>query len=104
MSACLSGLDVTLNRRPTNRCVWRAAVLVPTMTSRDKEFPAATDLTNMGGFLTEEPKEVVIAKANLVEHLRNIDAACDDARLSAVEKIKRIKEEVGKAQECLKRL
>jgi hypothetical protein len=42
--------------------------------------------------LTEETKEVVIAKANLVEHLRNIDAACDDARLSAVEKIKRIKE------------
>jgi hypothetical protein len=46
----------------------------------------------------------VVAKANLVEHLKNIDAACDDARFSAVEKIKRVKEEVEKAQECLKRL
>jgi hypothetical protein len=54
--------------------------------------------------LTEETKEAVVAKANLVEHLRNIDAACDDARLSAVEKIKRIKEEVEKAQACMKRL
>ena len=54
--------------------------------------------------LTEETKEAVIAKANLVEHLRNIDVACDDARLSAVEKIKRIKEEVEKAQACMKRL
>jgi hypothetical protein len=54
--------------------------------------------------LTEETKEAVIAKANLVEHLRNIDAACDDARLSAVEKIKRIKEEIEKAQACMKRL
>jgi hypothetical protein len=54
--------------------------------------------------LTEETKEAVIAKANLVEHLRNIDAACDDARLSAVEKIKRIKEEAEKAQACMKRL
>ena len=54
--------------------------------------------------MTEETKEAVIAKANLVEHLRNIDVACDDARLSAVEKIKRIKEEVEKAQACMKRL
>jgi hypothetical protein len=53
---------------------------------------------------TEETKEAVTAKANLVEHLRNIDAACDDARLSAVEKIKQTKEEVEKAQACMKRL
>ena len=39
-----------------------------------------------------------------MEHLKNIDAACDDARLSAVEKIRRVKEEVDKAQDCLKRL
>jgi hypothetical protein len=45
-----------------------------------------------------------VAKANLVEHLKNIDIACDDARLSAVEKIRRVKEEVEKAQDCLKRL
>jgi hypothetical protein len=54
--------------------------------------------------LTEKSDDAVVAKANLVGHLKNIDIACDDARLSAVEKIKRIKEEVGKAQECLKRL
>ena len=54
--------------------------------------------------MTEETKKAVIAKANLVEHLRDIDAACDDARLSAVEKIKRIKEEIEKAQACMKRL
>jgi hypothetical protein len=38
-----------------------------------------------------------------VDHLKNIDIACDDARLSAVEKIHRI-DEVEKAQDCLKRL
>jgi hypothetical protein len=41
------------------------------------------------------------ALANLTEHLKNIDTACDDSRLSAVEKIRRIKEEIGKAQGCL---
>jgi hypothetical protein len=45
-----------------------------------------------------------IAKANLAEHLKNIDVACDDARLSSVEKIRRIKEEIEKAQNCLERL
>jgi hypothetical protein len=40
----------------------------------------------------------------LAEHLKNIDNACDDIRLSAVEKIRRIKEEIEKAQDCLKRL
>lgn len=45
-----------------------------------------------------------VSKANLIEHLKNIDIACDDARLSAVEKIRRVKEEVEKAQNCLKRL
>jgi hypothetical protein len=45
-----------------------------------------------------------IAKANLAEHLKNIDIACDDARLSSVEKIRRIKEEIEKAQDCLERL
>ena len=54
--------------------------------------------------MTEKSDDAAIAKANLVEHLKNIDAACDDARLSAVEKIRRVKEEVDKAQDCLKRL
>ena len=39
--------------------------------------------------MTEKSDDAAIAKANLVEHLKNIDAACDDARLSAVEKIRR---------------
>ena len=54
--------------------------------------------------VTEKSEDATVAKANLVEHLKNIDTACDDARLSAVEKIRRVKEEVEKAQECLKRL
>ena len=54
--------------------------------------------------MTERSDDATVAKANLVEHLKNIDAACDDARLSAMEKIRRVKEEVEKAQECLKRL
>jgi transcriptional regulator len=45
-----------------------------------------------------------MARANLAEHLKNIDIACEDARLSAVEKIRRIKEEIEKAQNCLKLL
>jgi hypothetical protein len=31
------------------------------------------------------------ALASLMEHLKNIDTACEDTRLSAVEKIRRIK-------------
>jgi hypothetical protein len=54
--------------------------------------------------VAEKSDDAVIAKANLVDHLKNIEIACDDARLSAVEKIHRIKEEVEKAQDCLKRL
>ena len=54
--------------------------------------------------MSEKTEDVSVAKANLVEHLKNIDAACDDARLSAMEKIRRVKEEVEKAQGCLKRL
>ena len=54
--------------------------------------------------MTDKAGEATVAKANLVEHLRNIDIACDDARLSALEKIRRIKEEVEKAQDCLQRL
>jgi len=54
--------------------------------------------------VAEKSDDAVVAKANLLEHLKNIDRACDDARLSAVEKIHRIKEEVEKAQDCLKRL
>ena len=54
--------------------------------------------------LTEKSDDAVVAKANLVDHLNNIDIACDDVRVSAVEKIHRIKEEVEKAQDCLKRL
>jgi hypothetical protein len=42
--------------------------------------------------VTEKTEDAAVAKANLLEHLKNIDAACDDARLSAVEKIRRIKE------------
>ena len=36
--------------------------------------------------MTEKSDDAAIAKANCVEHLKNIDAACDDARLSAVRK------------------
>jgi hypothetical protein len=55
--------------------------------------------------VTEKSEDAAVAKANLVEHLKNIDAACDDARVFLpVEKIRRVKEEVEKAQECLKRL
>jgi hypothetical protein len=54
--------------------------------------------------VTEKSDDAAVAKTNLVEHLKNIDAACDDARLSAVEKIRRVKEEVEKAQDRLKRL
>jgi hypothetical protein len=54
--------------------------------------------------VAEKTDDATIAKANLVEHLKNIDADCDDARLSNLEKIRRIKEEVEKAQGCLKRL
>ena len=53
--------------------------------------------------MTEKSDDATVAKANLVEHLKNIDIACNDG-LSAVEKIRRIKEEVEKAQDCLKRL
>jgi hypothetical protein len=41
------------------------------------------------------------ALASLTEHLKSIDTACEDARLSAVEKIRR-KEEIDKAQICLR--
>ena len=54
--------------------------------------------------MTERSDDTTVAKAKLVEHLKNIDAACDDARLSAMEKIRRVTEEVEKAHECLKRL
>jgi hypothetical protein len=54
--------------------------------------------------VTEKSDEATVAKANLVEHLNNIAIACDDARLSNLEKIHRIKEEVQKAQDCLQRL
>ena len=57
-----------------------------------------------GEAVTEKTEDATIAKANLMEHLKYIDAACDDARLSAMEKIRRVKEEVEKAQECPKRL
>jgi hypothetical protein len=40
--------------------------------------------------LTEKSDDAVVAKANLVEHLKDIEIAWDDARLSAVEKIHRI--------------
>ena len=49
--------------------------------------------------MAEKSDDTTVARANLVEQI-----ACDDARLSAVEKIHRIKEEVEKAQDCLKRL
>jgi DNA relaxase NicK len=54
--------------------------------------------------VNEKLNDTMVAKANLVEHLKNIDAACEDARLSATEKIRRVKEEVGKAKDCLERL
>jgi hypothetical protein len=59
---------------------------------------------NQGANMAEKLDYAAVARANLVEHLKNIDIACDDARLSAVEKIRRVKEEVEKAQNCLKRL
>ena len=40
--------------------------------------------------MAEKSDDTTVARANLVEQI-----ACDDARLSAVEKIRRIKEEVG---------
>ena len=45
-----------------------------------------------------------ITKANLSRASKNINIACDDARLSSVEKIRRIKEEIEKVQNCLERL
>jgi hypothetical protein len=45
-----------------------------------------------------------IAKANLAKHSKNSDIACDDARLSSHEKIRRIKEEIEKAQNSFERL
>lgn len=53
--------------------------------------------------VTEKSEDATKAKANLVEHLKNIDSACDDAHLSNLEE-RRINEEVEKAQGCLKRL
>ena len=38
--------------------------------------------------MTETSEDATVAKANLVEHLKNIDAACDDARPSNLEKIR----------------
>jgi hypothetical protein len=60
--------------------------------------------TRESNAVPEKTDNATVARANLVEHLKNIDAACDDARLSNLEKIRRIKEEVEKAQDCLKRL
>jgi hypothetical protein len=54
--------------------------------------------------VNEKTDGAMVAKANLVEHLKNIDVAGDDARLSATEKIRRVKEEVENAQDCQKRL
>jgi hypothetical protein len=54
--------------------------------------------------VADKSGDATVAKANLVEHLKNIAIACDDARLSALEKIHRIKEEVEKAQNCLQHL
>jgi hypothetical protein len=54
--------------------------------------------------VTEKSDDAAIAKANLVEHLKNIAIACDDARLSNLEKIRRIKEEVQKAHDRLQGL
>ena len=48
--------------------------------------------------MTEKSDDAAVAKANLVEHLKNIAIACDDARLSENH---RIEEEVQKAQNCL---
>ena len=59
---------------------------------------------NQGANMAEKSDDAAVARANLVEHLKNIDIACDDVRLSAVEKIRRVKEEVQKAQDCLQRL
>lgn len=56
------------------------------------------------GKAMDDKADGVVAKANLSEHLKNIEVACDDARLSAVEKIRRIKEEIEKAQDCVTRL
>jgi hypothetical protein len=36
--------------------------------------------------VSEKTEDATVAKANPIEHLKNIDAACDDARLSNLEK------------------
>jgi hypothetical protein len=54
--------------------------------------------------VTEKSDDPAVAKANLVERPKNIAIACDDARLSNLEKNSCIKEEVQKAQDCLQRL
>jgi hypothetical protein len=48
VSACFAGLDMTLNRGPTNRSRLVDAVLVPTMTNRDTEFSATTGPNEYG--------------------------------------------------------
>jgi hypothetical protein len=43
----------------------------------------SSERTNQGGHaVTEKSDDAAVAKANLVEHLKNIAIACDDARLS----------------------
>jgi hypothetical protein len=54
--------------------------------------------------MMNDEAEGAVAKANLIAHLENIEIACEDSRLSAVEKIRRVKEEIEKAQDCVKRL
>ena len=60
--------------------------------------------TRESNAVTDKSEEATVPKANLVEHLKNIDTACDDARLSAVEKIRRIKEEVEKACAVMRKI
>ena len=50
----------------------------------------------------ENRTESNAALASLMEHLKNIDTACEDTRLSVLEKIRRIKEEIDEAQVCLR--
>ena len=50
--------------------------------------------------MTKKSDDAAVAKANLVEHLKNIAIACNDARLPNLEKNSSIKEEVQKAQDC----
>ena len=46
----------------------------------------------------EQSDDATVAKANLVEHLKNIDIACDDARVVPTQRRQPIEEATGDDQ------